>query len=116
MLALAARQGAEAGLQVLLDGQQREDLAALRHQRDAAPGALDRGQAGDVLALPLDPAGRRPDLAHDGAQRAGLADAVAAEHAGDLADHRGERHPPQRLAGAVVQVDALDTQHAQRPR
>ena len=60
--------------------------------------------------------GRRSDLAHDGAQGAGLADAVAAEHAGDLADHGGERHPPQRLAGAVVQVDAFDTQHAQRPR
>ena len=24
--------------------------------------------------------------------------------------------PPERLAGAVVEVDALDLQHAQRPR
>ena len=40
--ALAARQRAEAGLQVLLDRQQREDLAALRHDGDAAARALDR--------------------------------------------------------------------------
>ena len=79
--ALAARQGAEAGLQILLDGEQGEDLAALRHQRDTAAGTLDCGQAGDVLALPLDPAGRGPHLPHDRAQAAGLADADAAQDA-----------------------------------
>jgi len=36
---LALERG-EAGLEVLLDREQREDLAALRHQRDAAARAL----------------------------------------------------------------------------
>ena len=84
-LPLAARHRAEAGLQVLLDRQQREDLAALRHDGDPAPRPLDRRQAGDVLAVPQDLARRGPHLADHGAQRAGLADTVAAEHAGDLA-------------------------------
>ena len=58
----------------------------------------------------------RPDLTDHGAQRAGLADAVAAEHAGDLADHRRQRDPPERLAGAVVEIDALDAQHGSAPQ
>ena len=59
---------------------------------------------------------RRMLLADDGAQQRGLADAVAAEHAGDLArSRRSSGHAAQRLRGAVVQVDVLDGQHRHRP-
>ena len=42
-------------------------------------------QPADALAVERDRAGRRPQPAHDGAQRRGLAGAVAAEDADDLA-------------------------------
>ena len=45
MLRSSRLQRREAGLEVLLDRQQREDLAALRHVGDAAPGALVRRAA-----------------------------------------------------------------------
>ena len=54
-------------------------------------------------------------LADDRAQQAGLADAVAAEHAGDLAGLRLERHGAQRLRGAVVQIDRVDLEHQDIP-
>ncbi len=50
-VALVALQRRKAGLEVFLDGEQRKDLAALRHEGDAAPRALVGLQAGDVLAF-----------------------------------------------------------------
>ena len=44
----------EAGLEILLHRQQREDLAALRHQRHAATGAFVGRQLRDFLAIDLD--------------------------------------------------------------
>jgi hypothetical protein len=55
-------------------------------------------------------------LADDRAQQAGLADAVAAEHAGHLADLGLERHAAQRLRGAVIEIDVVDFSMAHRPR
>ena len=55
-------------------------------------------------------------LADDRAQQAGLADAVAAEHAGDLARLGLQRDAAQGLRGAVVQIDVVDVQHDHRPR
>ncbi len=47
-------------------------------------------------------------LADERVEQAGLADAVAAEHAGHLAGLGGERDAAQRLRGAVVQIDGVD--------
>ena len=49
-VALVARQRRKAGLEVFLDREQREDLAALRHDGDAAARALDGRQR--VMSLP----------------------------------------------------------------
>ena len=54
---LAPFQQRKAGLQVLLDREQRKDLAALRHEGDAAACALVRGKPADILAVPDDTAG-----------------------------------------------------------
>ena len=45
------------------------------------------------------------------AQQRGLADAVAAEHAGDLAGLRLQRHAAQGLRRAVIEIDVVDLQH-----
>ena len=54
-------------------------------------------------------------LAGQRIEQAGLADAVAAEHAGHLAGLRLERHGAQRLRGAVVQIDGVDLEHQDIP-
>ena len=66
--ALVARQAGESGLQVLLDRQQRENLAPLRHIAEPEPGALMRGERSNLLAVPLDRAGGDAVLAYDRAQ------------------------------------------------
>ena len=84
ILSLAAEAGI-AGLEVFLDRQQREDLAALRHVADAEAGALVGRRLLQHVVVEDDLA--RGDVvdAGDGAQRRALADAVAAEHGGDPA-------------------------------
>src|SRR5271169_1405211 len=89
--ALIARQAGESGLQVLLDREQRKNLAPLRHIAEAEPGALMRGERSHLLAVPLDRARSDAVLADDGAQERRFADAVAAEHAQDSADFGLER-------------------------
>ena len=55
--------------------------------------------------------------AGDGAQEAGLADAVAAEEAGDLAHLGGEGDLAEGDGGAVVEIDLSNFEHdGQRPR
>src|SRR5580700_6822143 len=114
--ALIARQRRKTGAQIFLDREQRKDFAALRHIGDAAPRPLRRFQRGDVAAFPGDGAAAHRLLAGQSIEQAGLADAVAPEHAGDLARLRLERHRPQRLRGAVVEIDGLRVQHDQRPK
>ena len=111
-----AGQRREAGHQVLAHGQQREDLAALRHVGDAGAGAGMGGQAGDVAVAPQDAAGADRLVAHDGAQQRGLAHPVAAQHAGNAARRGMKRHAPQRLGGAVEKIDGIDGQHGPNPR
>ena len=105
-----------AGLEILLDGEQRKDVAALRHIGDAAARPLIGPQRRDIGAFPPDRAGRHRMLADERAQQAGLADAVAAEHAGHLAGLGVQRDGAQRLGGAVIKVDRSGVEHGQRPR
>ena len=52
------------------------------------------------LALEQDAAARDRPMACNGAQQRRLADAVAAEHAGDLADGRQSTDTPRRACAA----------------
>src|SRR6476620_11960362 len=90
-MAVLALERPKSGLQILLDRQQRKNLAALRHEADAGPRALVRFEAGDVVPLKGDRTARYRVLPDHRAQQRGLADAVAAEHAGDLARLRRQR-------------------------
>ena len=67
------------------------------------------------VAVEQDAAGADRLVTGDGAQQGRLADAVAAEHAGDLAGRGGQRHATQGLRRAVVQVDGFDAQHVAWP-
>ena len=115
-LALVATDRREACLEVLLHRKQREDLAALRHQRHATPRPLVGRQLGDFLVLEGDRARGDRLQADDGAQQAGLADAVATQQAGHPADRGRHRHRAQRLGGTVEEIDVLDGEHCYRPR
>src|SRR5262249_13381271 len=110
-----SRQAGIAGLEVLLNREQRENLAALRDIADPAPCALVGTHVRDVVAVKKDRSGTDGLVADDRAQERTLADAIAAKHARDLADLRRERHAAQGLGRAVVQIDALDREHALQP-
>src|SRR4051794_15883936 len=53
-VAVPALEEREAGLQVLLDGEERENLAPLRHEGDAEPGTVIGREARHVAAVPED--------------------------------------------------------------
>src|SRR5207248_2187960 len=59
-----------------------------------------------VFAAELHVAARRPDLSEDRVEERGLAAAVRADHADDLARADGEAHAIDRANGAVV-LDAV---------
>src|SRR6202040_1714107 len=71
--------------QIVLDAERRKHPPALRHQPHAAAHDGERGIAGDVGALEIDLAAARRREANDGIDNGGLADAVPAEQAEDLA-------------------------------
>src|SRR5262249_55029540 len=114
--AQASRQCAKAGFQVLAYREAREDLAALRYQRQARARPLIGREPGQFPVLPADPP--RPDRAEteDRAQEAGFADAVAAEDAGHLAFFRVEADPAQHMAGPVIEIERFDRQHLSAPQ
>src|SRR5262249_51147037 len=109
--ALLARERREAGLEIFLHGEQRKNFSALRHVGDAAARALVRLEAGDVGARGLNGGAAPRMLPPQPAQQAGLADTVAAEHAGHLAGFGRELDTAQRLGGAVVQIDGFYVEH-----
>ncbi len=63
------------------------------------------------MTVPVDAAFAHRLLADNGAQQAGLADAVAAEHAGHLAGLGNQRHAAQSLRRAVMQIDGFHVEH-----
>ena len=116
----AGRLGREAELEVLLHGEPRKDLPALRHVSQPEPGARVRRQPGDVRAVEADGAGARRQEPGDAFEERRLAHAVAAEDGGDGAGRRFERDVAQRMAAAVVLVERVDGEHfsvaVHRPR
>src|SRR5262249_49139819 len=71
--------------QIVEHGQRWEDLASLRHVADSPSCLLMRWQGGDVLAAERDAAAGRVDLLDESLQERGLAHAVVAEDADELA-------------------------------
>src|SRR5258705_12148812 len=114
--AVLALERCEAGLEILLDREQRKNLATLRHIGDAAARAVGGLERSDILAVEADAATADRLLAGESIKQTGLADAVAAEHASHFAGLGGERDRAQRLRCAVVQVDGLCLKHRYRPR
>src|SRR4029077_10419625 len=96
--------------------EQRKNFATLRHIGDAAARPFRRFQRGDVAAFPGDGAAAHRLLGGQRIEEARLADAVAPEHAGDLAGLRLKRYRAQRLRGAVVEINGLHVEHGQRPK
>ena len=80
----------EGRLQVFLHREEGEDLAPLGYVGNAERRTLERFESCDVLSIELDASGRDRSLARKRPQQRRLADAVPAEHAGDLADGRLE--------------------------
>src|SRR5205823_7419278 len=86
---------------------------------DAAPREREGRHAGDVLAAELHVPRARADLAKDRVEERGLAAAIRADHADDLAGAHGEAHAVHRTDRAVVLDAVLHFQkwrHARRSR
>ena len=74
-----------AELEVFARGEERKDVAAFRHQRDAGKRALVRGEPRDVFAAEADRARARRQQSRDGAQGGRFSGAVRADQRDDLA-------------------------------
>ena len=103
--------GDEADAKIFEDGHVGENFSALRDIADALPGAAVGRQCGERLVVERDGAGTGPQQAHDAFQQGGLADAVAAHEANDLADRHVQVDVPQHLAVAVTDAQAVDGKH-----
>jgi hypothetical protein len=95
-------------LEVVGDGEVREDAASLRHVRHAFAGDDVRLHAADVLAVERDLALARLEQARDRAERGGLARAVRADEGDDLALLDVEVDAVQRGDGAVADFEVAD--------
>jgi acyl-CoA reductase-like NAD-dependent aldehyde dehydrogenase len=109
--------GVRAGQQVFLDGEVGEAVAAFHHLHHAALHQVGRGEVLDALAAQLDAAlGDLAALALEqvghGAQRGGLARAVAAQDGHDAAFGHLQRHALEHQDHVVVDdLDAVDVEN-----
>src|SRR5262249_43614055 len=105
--------------QVVAHRQLAKHLQRLERAAHAAARELERRHAGDVLAAELHVAGGRADLPEDRVEERGLAAAVRADHADDLARADGEADAIHRADGAIV-LDAIlhlqEWRHVRRSR
>jgi len=97
---------ARGGHEVLLDRQPREDLPALRHQREALTCDAVRCQPAGAQAADLDLAGAAGEHAEQALDRRRAAHAVAAEQRHDLAGPDVERDAEQHLRTTVASLQA----------
>ena len=74
-----------AELEVLAHGEERKDVPALRHERDAEVGPRPRRKPREVAAAETDRTAARNERAGDGAQGRRLSGAVGADQCDDLA-------------------------------
>src|SRR5438128_1751327 len=99
-------------LDVLGDGEVREDAGIFRRPAQPEPGDLVGAAAVDGPPMKLDRARSRPEIAHDRPQGRRLARAVATDQADDLTGPDLERHAAQDVARLDEDVDAGEAQHA----
>src|SRR5207237_10362997 len=88
-----------------------KDVAPVWHRREPAASALVGLEAGDILPVPEDPSIADRLQTEDRAQQAGLADAVPAEEASDLAALRRDAGATQDVACTVIKVDVGGGEH-----
>src|SRR5687767_12696275 len=101
----------EPGAKILEHGQQPEHPPIFRHVTDAERGQTVGGQVDEVASLEGQRAAGGAQVAHDGLERRGLADAVAAEQPHHLARTHIDGHPVQDVRLAVMGVDVAEGQH-----
>src|SRR6185436_17670441 len=97
-------------VEVVRDGEVREDAASFGDVRNAARGDDVRLHAGDVLPVERHAAPARLQQAGDRAQRRGLARAVRADERDDLALLHLEVDAVQRRNGSVADFEIMDRQ------
>ena len=102
---LAVGAGIGAHAQVLVDGEERKHLPALRHMADAEPRHPVRVESGDVVASEVDAALLRIHRRADGLQHRGFAGPVGAEDGHDVRLAHCERDASDGHDGAVVGLD-----------
>src|SRR5689334_1589205 len=72
--------GALGNRQVLLHRQRGKDLALLRHEADAEPGAPISRECRNLMAGKADAAAVQTGMSHDSGEQGRLADAIASQH------------------------------------
>jgi len=124
MRAVAVERGGEAALahgprrpahpesQVLLDGELREDAAPLGNERQPAARDLVHAQPPDLGAVVDDAPARRANQPGHRAQRGGLARAVGADEADQLAGLDGEVHAFHGANAAVGNLQRFEGEEA----
>src|SRR5690606_9856649 len=105
----------QADAQVVFDAELREDLPALGHVADADACSGVSGLVREIRVLELDGAALDRDDAHDGLEQGGFADAVAPHQTGAAALRDVEVEIPQRVAFAVILIQALYAEHVTLP-
>ena len=105
---LAAKAVVGRGHQILVDREIGEHLTLFRHQPDAQPRDLVRGQAGDVLTGEADAPGARSQDSHDRTYGGSLAHAVAPDHGDELALGHRQADTEQRLGISVKGLKIVD--------
>jgi len=105
---VAPREGAH--LEVLADGERREEPPSLRDLDEPPRDDRVRGDAGERLAAEPDRPGRRAEEAADRPERRRLPGAVRPEEGDDLARLDAEVDAVERLDGAVAGAKPLDGQ------
>ena len=106
-----ARQMRSADDEVLLDGQRRNDLPALRDMHQAQAGQLMRRPAGDDVGAEQQLSAPERDDAGDHPQQRGLAGPIGAEHEHELAGLDANVHVAQDLDAADAGADLLERDH-----
>ena len=98
-------------LDVLRDGEIREDPRVLRRPAESEPGDLVGAAAVNWLSPELDAAGGRTKGAHDRPEGRGLARSVAAHQADDFAGADLERHSTEDVARVNEHIEVGEGEH-----
>src|SRR5262249_24092574 len=112
LLALLTRRAAVGThLEVLADRHRGPELSRLRDQHESSLHELVRRTAHDIDAVEEDLAAARREQADDRLQHGGLARSIGADQSDDLSLRDIEGQIPDRLNGAVIDIDVSDLQH-----